>query len=162
MGVGPGPTSLALSPRAPLSHWGAVSSADPLGAVAGTPSLLCPPTAHTLVKHSRKSFGAIREVWSQHRLPQKASFLVVVVWGLAALVRELGALICKAEQQGCQSEAPLASLLPSLASWVGSQRRRGSSPENPGGCPLGQLWTGADGQWGSGPCPLENLIWFIH
>lgn len=61
MGVGPGPTSLALSPRAPLSHWGAVSPTDPLGAVAGTPSLLCPPTAHTLVKHSRKSFGAIRE-----------------------------------------------------------------------------------------------------
>lgn len=112
MGVGPGPTSLALSPRAPLSHWGAVSPTDPLGAVAGTPSLLCPPTAHTLVKHSRKSFGAIREVWCQHRLPQQASFLAVVVWGLAALVREPGTLICKAEQLGCQSQAPLASLLP--------------------------------------------------
>lgn len=128
MGVGSGPTSLALSPRAPLSHWGAVSPTDPLGAVTGTPSLLCPPTAHTLVKHSRKSFGAIRKVWSQHRLPQQASFLAVVVWALAGLVRELGTLICKAEQPGCQSQAPLAGLLLFLGQLGG---RPGEEREQP-------------------------------
>lgn len=101
-----------------------MSPTDPLGAVTGTPSLLCPPTAHTLVKHSRKSFGAIRKVWSQHRLPQQASFLAVVVWALAGLVRELGALICKAEQLGCQSQAPLAGLLLFLGQ-VGWEARGG-------------------------------------
>lgn len=46
-------------------------------------------------------------MWSQHRLPQQASFLVVVVvvWGLAVLVWELGTLICKAEQLVCQGQA---------------------------------------------------------
>lgn len=83
-------------------------------------------------------------MWSQHRLPQQASFLVVVVvWGLAVLVRELGTLICKAEQLGCQGQAAQLAFYPSLTNWVGSQGRRGNSHGNPGACLLG-------------PCELSN------
>lgn len=77
-------------------------------------------------------------MWSQHRLPQQASFLVVVVWGLAVLLgRELGTLICKAEQLGWQGQAAQLAFCPSLANWVGSQGRRGNSHGNSGGCVLG-------------------------
>lgn len=68
-------------------------------------------------------------MWSQHRLPQQASFLVVVVvWGLAVLGRELGTLICKTEQLGWQGQAAQSAFCPSLANWVGSQEKQSWEP----------------------------------
>lgn len=52
----------------------------------------------------------------------------MVVWGLAALVRELDTLICKAEQLGCQSQAPLASLLPLLGQLSGKPGEERKQP----------------------------------
>lgn len=70
-------------------------------------------------------------MWSQHRLPQQASFLVVV-WGLAVLVRELGTLTCKAEP-GCP-----VSLLPLLGQMGGKPGEERKQPwEAAVGCLLG-------------------------
>lgn len=96
-------------------------------------------------------------MWSQHRLPQQASFLVVVMWGQP--VRELGTLRCKAEQLRCQGQAAQLAFRPSLArggeeAAMGIQVAACLSPCELNSCGQLELATGA---WALSPGELDEV-----